>query len=265
MTTNTILRSGLVALPLIALSTGLAACQPRARVTMAGGPVNINQATAERYDGPKARVAVSRFQDKTAKGWWSGQIGDGMADMLATSLVNTGRFIALERRQLSDVIAEQDFGASGRVRKRTAAPIGQVEGAEILVTGVVTEFEPNAGGASAGGLLQALPYGNVLGPIVASIRKAHIAIDIRAVDTRSSRIVFATSVEGEATDVAGLGALGGPIAGIGGFARTPMEKAIRVAINEAVQAMVAQTPTEYYRVAADDASPTRTASRRRRR
>lgn len=241
-----------------------AGCAPRTRVTMDGGPVDINQATLERYDGPKARVAVSRFKDKTAKGWWSGEIGDGMADMLATALVNTGRYITLERRQLADVIAEQDLGASGRVRRRTAAPIGEVEGAEILVTGTVTEFEPNAGGGRAVGLIAMLPYGGALAPMAASFEKAHIAIDIRAIDTRTSRIVFATSVEGSATDVAGLGAALGPASVLGGYARTPMEKAIRAAINQAVQVMVARTPADYYHVAAVE-QPTRTARRRTKR
>lgn len=231
------------ALPGVLAAITLLGCVPTARVTMDGAN-DIGANTMERYDGPKARVAVVRFKDKTAKGWWSGEIGDGMADMLATALVNTGRYITLERRQLGDVIAEQDIGASGRVNRATRARIGGIEGAEMLVTGAITEFEPNAGGANLGAAVSGLPYGNYLGMIAGAFKQAHVAIDLRAVDARTSRIVFATSVEGSATDVAGIGSFA-PVA-LGGFSKTPMEKAIRVAINEAAKAMVAKTPTQYF-------------------
>jgi hypothetical protein len=37
--------------------------------------------------GPKARVAVSRFEDRSAKGRSTGKIGDGMVEMSANALV----------------------------------------------------------------------------------------------------------------------------------------------------------------------------------
>jgi curli biogenesis system outer membrane secretion channel CsgG len=101
--------------------------QPTARVTSAAGP-DIQQATLEPYDGPKARIAVSRFVVKAAKAY--GAIGDGLADMLATALFQSNRYVVLERQALSDVLAEQDLGASGRVRAETAAAIGRIEGAD---------------------------------------------------------------------------------------------------------------------------------------
>ena len=228
------------------LAAGVWSCQttPTAKVTSGGGP-SISQAQQEAYNGPKARIAVAQFKDKTGKGWWSGQIGDGMADMLATSLFNTNRYIVLERHILGDVLAEQDLGASGRVKKQTAAPIGQIEGAELLITGAVTEFEPGASGAGGdiGGTV-----GRVVGGVLGAFKKAHIAIDVRVVDTRTSRLVAATSVEGEATDynLGGL-AIGSSVGGsLGGYSKTPMEKAVRVALGEAVNFIVSQTPPTYY-------------------
>ena len=79
---------------------------PKAKVTANGGP-NVAQAQMEPYNGPKARIAVARFTDSTGKGWWTGEIGDGMADMLATTLFHSNRFIVLERQTLKDVLAEQ--------------------------------------------------------------------------------------------------------------------------------------------------------------
>ncbi|MDX1625916.1 MAG: CsgG/HfaB family protein, partial [Wenzhouxiangellaceae bacterium] len=82
---------------------------------------SMAEARAEAYNGPKARIAVARFENKTAQstgyaGWYNPQIGDGMADMLTTALVNSGRYIVLERANLDTVLNEQDLGASGRVR-----------------------------------------------------------------------------------------------------------------------------------------------------
>lgn len=76
---------------------------------------------AERHDGPKARIVVAEFEDKmSGSGQYRAEYGRGMADMLATALFNTGRFIVLERQKLTYVVAEQDLGASGRLKRETA-------------------------------------------------------------------------------------------------------------------------------------------------
>jgi curli biogenesis system outer membrane secretion channel CsgG len=228
--------------------------QPKATVTSPDGK-SIDEAQQEAYDGPKARVAVSRFTDKTGKGWWTGQIGDGMADMLATALFHSNRFIVLERQTLGDVLKEQDLGSAGRIKKGTEAPVGEIEGAELLITGAVTEFEgaQSGGGGGLGGLGGLGTAGRVFGAIAGGIKNAHMAIDMRVIDTKTSRIVAATSVEGKATDFALGGALagaggGGALGGaLGGWSKTPTEKALRLCLQEAVKFVVSKTPQTYYR------------------
>ncbi len=221
------------------------ACAPVAEVTSGTGGPSIGQAQAEYYNGPKARIAVARFDVKAAKA--PGEIGDGLAEMLTTALFNTNRFIVLERQDLKDILKEQDLGASGRVRPETAAPIGQVEGAELLVYGAVTAFEPHYRGGGAGVIVPGLNVG-----LGGGAKQAYMAIDLRLVDTRTSRIVAATTVEGHSTDYGAIvGAIIGggrtrmPI-GLGGWANTPMEKAIRVCIQKAVDFIVSRTPPNYY-------------------
>ena len=207
----------------------------------------MTSAQAESYNGPKARIAVSRFSDKTAKGWWTGEIGDGMAEMMATALFNTNRFIVLERQQIGDVLAEQDLGAGGRVQQETAAPVGQIEGAELLITGAVTGYEPGASGyfGGIGGGKK-----DIAGGVIAALKGSYIAIDVRVIDTKTSRILSAATVEGTASDIEGLigmtiGKAGlGP--GLGGWAKTPMEKALRLCIQESVNFIVSKTPAQYY-------------------
>jgi len=220
-------------------------CAPTAEVTSGGGGPTMGQAQAESYNGPKARVAVTKFEVKAAKADY--EIGGGLAEMLTTELFNTNRFIVLERRELHDIIKEQDLGASGRVRPNAAAPIGQIEGAELLVVGAVTAFEPNYRGAGGGLVIPGLPLGLGVGG-----KQAYMAIDLRVIDTRTSRILAATTVEGKSTDFGGgLGAaIGGGTTrmpfGLGGWQKTPMEKAIRVCIHKAVQFVVSRTPGRYY-------------------
>jgi len=236
--------SALTALCVLVMVTSCAYTQPTATVTSGGGP-SVAQAQSIPYDGPQARIAVSSFTDKTAKGYY--QIGDGLADMLTTALFHSNRFIVLERQQLGDVLQEQDLAAAGRIKPGTEAPTGEIEGAELLVTGAVTEFEPHAGGAGAGVIFGGLPI--ALG---GGGKRAHIAIDLRVIDAASSRILAAVTVEGTATDISGMAAfrIGGGASelgvGLGGYKNTPMEKAIRVVLQEAVNYISAQTPAQYY-------------------
>ncbi len=237
--------------------------ETKTTVTSDQNAPNINEAQMEAYNGPKARIAVAQFTDKTNSGWWSGSIGDGMADQLATALFNSNRYIVLERQLLDQVLQEQDLGASGRIRIDTAAPIGEIEGAELLITGSVTEFEGNASGTQ-GGLSSVIggTFGSIVGAISGGYRKAHIAIDVRVIDTRTSRIVAATSIEGEATDVNLGGALGGAISGgalggsLSGWKNTPIEKALRLCIKRAVAFIASKTPQRYYRIGATPVAAT---------
>jgi len=243
-------------LALIAFATivvWLHSCAPTAQVTSTGGP-SIGEAQAQRYDGPRARLSVGEFQDKTAKGGWTGgwygmyglqwrQIGDGMKDMLTTALFNSNRYIVLEREQLDEVLMEQDLGESGRVKKGTEAPIGEIYGAELLITASVTEFEGSSKGVGGGTRILGVRVGG-------GVTKGHIAIDIRIIDTKTSQIVAATSVEGDSTSFGAEGStsIGGSLpVSLGGFSKTPVEKAIRVCIQKAVEYIVSQTPAEYYR------------------
>lgn len=203
----------LIMLPLIA-------CAPTATVRSSPQAPGISQARAEPATGEKLRIAVKAFEFKAARG--SGEIGTGMSDMLADALFNSGRFIVLEREHVGEVIEEQDFGASGRVKKDTAAAIGEIEGAQLLIRGSVTQFEPKCRGASA---------------LIVSGGQACVALNLRIVDAKTGRVVNATTVEGTsgAASVGLIFATAPLPIGLGAYSRTPMEAAIRNAIETAVK------------------------------
>ena len=238
------------------------ACAPKARIT-SGGP-GIETAQLVPYNGPKARIAVTTFEDKTGRGY--GRIGEGMAVMFTTALVNSDRFIVLERDLINEVIREQDLAAGGRVKTRAGSPIGEIEGAELLLTGAITEFEPDKLGLGGGVVgLGTLVTSAILHqkgsdmPIGAvTYTESHVALDVRLIDTATSRILAAVSTEGS-----GLAWGGGVIAEVGGgrsrlplsfggFQKTATEKAIRKAIDLAVAAIALKVPKEFFHFTDED-------------
>jgi curli biogenesis system outer membrane secretion channel CsgG len=216
--------------------------QPKAQVDNTAGTKALPP-----YSGPKARIAVADFDVKAAKAY--GEIGTGLRDMLVTALVNTSRYRVVERQAL---MQEQELASSGAAQQGNVKR-GQIRTADIIITAAVTEFEPEAGGG--GGLLGGggRSKGKLIGAILgASMNKAHMALDIRIIDTSTSEVLAATRVQGQATDVSG-GLFAGLLdsiglgAGLGAYSNTPMEKAIRVCIIEAVNYIVGQTPPSYFK------------------
>jgi curli biogenesis system outer membrane secretion channel CsgG len=215
--------------------TGLTACTSAA-VTSSGGS-DMESARADAYDGPKARIAIADFEDKmSSSGYYRGEYGRGMSDMLGTALFQTNRYIVLEREKLRAIEAE---------RKRRGSKI-KIEDADIMVTAAVTGFDPGTAGAkgSLGGA-----FGGMLSGITGAFQQAHVAIDLRVVDVDTGRVIAATSVEGKASGFGGgVGGIGGKLGGgLSGFAKGPMETAIRQVIQAAVDEVVKKTPKTYYR------------------
>ncbi len=237
---------------ILALVVSLGACGPEISTTVQTSGPTVQQALT--YQGPRARIAVASFKCKAAK--CNGEIGSGLADMLSTALFQTGRFVVLERGEgLKAIQEELNLGQSGYVQQGKAPQIGLLEGADILVIGAITAFEPNASGIGGGGVI--IPFNvPILGGAAIKKKEAYIAADIRLVDVRTGRVINATKVEGKASQwkvgggaglVLGTVALGG---GLGAYKNTPMEKAIRVMLENAVKAIAQMVPENYYRYSA---------------
>jgi len=221
------------------------ALQPQAQVDNNAGTQGLPP-----YSGPKARVAVADFDVKAAKA--GGEIGSGLREMLVTALINSSRFSVVERQSLGAVLQEQELAASGAAQAGSVQR-GQIKTADIVISAAVTEFEPHASGGGVGiGGFGGVGGGILGGLIGGSMNKAHMALDLRLIDTSTSEILSSTRVQGSAKDVAGgimTGFFGGwgLGAGLGAYANTPTEKAIRVCIIEAVKYVCQNIPPQYYK------------------
>ena len=142
------------------------------------------------WTGPKTRIAVmdfsgSAFKETVKKDRDSrtttiplpapAEFALGLTEMLTTELLKTGRFIVVERAAIKQVTGEQDFGASGRVNKETAAQLGKIIAAQTLITGEITEFTYNQ--TSLGGKLKLLKTVQAKSERVTAM----VALDIRQI------------------------------------------------------------------------------------
>lgn len=175
--------------------------------------------------GLKKTIAVSRFENRTIEPL----VGTAMGDQLTDALMQSGKFVVLERQTLGDIIGEQDLAASGRTAVSKSAQTGKIVPAQILIKGTVTEFESEASSSGTGISFAGVSLGS-------SKTTAHVAIILRVIDTTSGEILSSVRVEGKST---GRGVkIGLEIQSVGvgseNFKKTPLGKAMQIAIDKGV-------------------------------
>ena len=171
--------------------------------------------------GPMLRVAVVKFQDKSAYG--RGRLGGAVQDILTTELAKSGRFILVARGGDLDVILdEQDLAKAGGVKAGTGAAAGEVLGLNAVVTGAVSQFGVKQ--KSATYLVGA-----------SKTQTAEATVDVRVIDAATGQVIFADSGNGvheaSSTQVLGIG-------GAKGYDETIEGKALRAAIAKFIDNMV---------------------------
>ncbi len=190
----------------------------------------------------------------------SDPVAGGVRDMMINSLFNSNRFIVLERQAISEIAWEQEFSQSSRAGEKTAVPLGDIEGAELLLIGSINTLEAKESGGEIGGIVSSVisefagvPYAEETVDTDLSWDSAKTAMEIRLVDARTSRIVAATTVEGSSTSM-GFGAsqtdytynAGSLPKGFSMYHNTPVEDALRKMVDEAVKFLSIKIPASYY-------------------
>jgi len=229
------------------VATKVEVSAPAARA--AGGyPANLSGIACEAPAAARKRVvAVEEFDYSTvmtaiqAVFGTQVNVGKGIRAMFTKRIHQDGKFRIVERAKVDKLMAEQDFGASGRVKKGTQAKIGQIIGSDAVLMGDIVVFGRDDKNKSVGG------FGvgpRVLGGIKFNNKedKAVVAINFRLVDAESSEVIATGEAKGESTRkskgfaVAGFGGGGGGAGGMdmssSNFAETIIGEATMAAVEQ---------------------------------
>ena len=158
--------------------------------------------------------------------------GTGLTEMLITALVNSNRFIVLDRQALEDIAKEQNLPGTD---PNTTAKAGNLLGAQVLVKGAVTELSFKRSGAGAN-LVSEVVDGSVANSI------ATVAIDLRIIDVATGEILESVRAEGRV----GSQALTLDLKkedlkfGVASFDNGPLGFAVRRAVEQAVKEISAR-------------------------
>jgi len=136
--------------------------------------------------GAKLRVIVGSFKDKSDHRWYYGaDPGTGMADMLITALVKSGKFKVYAREQLDEILAEKNLSVSDLADPGVEAANKLAIG-DYLVSASITEFgykEKKVGGSKLG-----------LGKLGFTTYEGRVAVDLQLISIGTSEVIIAENI-----------------------------------------------------------------------
>jgi len=133
---------------------------------------------------PKKRVAVVDFENEAGYTRW-GDLGGGMAEKLIEALIDTGKFVVLERQALTDVLAEHNLSNVAHVEP---VVVGRLTSAQALIRGVITNVEDTDGEEGGFGIGKFRLRGKN--------QEVSVTVNLRLVDTVTGQILQSKTVEG---------------------------------------------------------------------
>lgn len=189
--------------------------------------------------GPKRTVAVGNFD---AIGSFKARYGDmdiggGLAAMTMTALVESERFIVLERTNINQILAEQEFKLQ-KLSKGVAAPdAGKLTGVQLILYGAVTEFgEADKGGGFSFGIGGLGGSGATKLGASPQWSKGYVTIDVRVVDATTGQIIknFTTTERVSSRSWSMSAGINQISVGNNYFVKTPLGQAARRCITNVV-------------------------------
>lgn len=222
----------------ILLSAWAAAQAPEATLAGDGGRSAAATGTPS-HTGPKKRIGVARFDAVgsfvSQYGGWD--IGGGLAAQLTTALVDSGRFIVVERGELASVLREQEMGLQKIVSRETAPQAGRMAGAQMLVRGSVTEFDQRVSGE---GFRIGIGRATAGAGLATESSEGRIGIDLRLIDTTTGQVLQSHRVEERVSSRGVAADINVRQLSFGGdsFNKTELGQATRQAIGKAVALIV---------------------------
>ena len=190
---------------------------------------------------PKKRLAVLRFGGTGKYGSFEGwDVGEAIAAQLATALEQTDCFVLADRMALSDVLREQELGLAGVTGREYSPAAGGLIGAQLLVKGEITEFEP---GKQGRGMTAGIGLDDVGLRLGGNRNTVHIGADIRLIDAATGEVLATQRVDSEAKTFGIAFGVDYKKTSLGSdnFNKTPLGIAVRDAVVEAAGFIVSET------------------------
>ncbi|MFQ5591707.1 MAG: CsgG/HfaB family protein [Phycisphaerae bacterium] len=135
----------------------------------------------------KKSIAVAPIGSSAGTVSWIS--GEAIQAQLITELTNTGRYRVVERENIAGILGEQDMGTAGRTRKGSSPQSGDLEGAQLMIKGVITDAEEESGKGARGSFA-----GISLGGKKTVYR---VTMDFRIYDTQTGLILDTATVTAE--------------------------------------------------------------------
>lgn len=173
----------------------------------------------------RVRVSVARFSVSTRDA--QGRFGGELATMLSNALQQTNCFRVLESiTNADDMTGEIGFGNSGMTQAGSSPQSGQMLGAQVVVTGEVTEYNEGKSNVTVAG-------------ISAGGNKARVGFILKLVNPQTREILFSRSINviGKKNGFNGVSILGVRVAG-SNSQNQALANAVEQAILEAVSVIV---------------------------
>jgi curli biogenesis system outer membrane secretion channel CsgG len=197
--------------------TGCAASKERPKMdqTLLGQPLGS-------YVGPKAKVAVTDFEIKTAGA--NKDTGASLREIFINALAQSNRFKIVPQDQ-----------------------------ADLIVNISVIEFDPEASGGKAGFAGGGSSGGSFMGGLLgASLNKANMGLDLRLADKSNSAVISQKIIRAQASVL--LKNRGKELPrwlvlknGLAVYAGTPMDTVIHDCIIEGLRYLAQNVPLDYYK------------------
>ncbi len=173
---------------------------------LGAAPTSAFAQSRQPVGGPTVSVPAFKNTVTQPTWWWQGPVADDLAAALANELQGTGTLQVVERRQLDDVLSEQELAELGIVRKGPdAARKGQMRGARYIVLGTVTSYDSSVEQKQSGNSFGLLGFGKRNQELET---KDYVAIDIRVVDSTTGEVIGSRTVEGRASSTASASSSG---------------------------------------------------------
>jgi len=230
---------------------GCATRPPAVEVTTTDSP----RPPQRMWVGERAKVVILEFGNKVPlessgkRSIIDSVFGNNMKKQLVMGLQQTEQFAVLDPLGAKRALTEQDFTSTGEIKRKTMSKLGPLEGAEFLITGAVTVYQPsrmsintgieadplfsNGGMAGHGVTAATLAQAFASLPVASQDR---IAIDLRLIDAATGKAIGATAVEGvpQEFDQQRGGLFDENLTTTFRSLSTPMQKALRVCTIKAV-------------------------------